>query len=206
MSGSERCSQALDWSTTRTMSGAGQALEGVRVLELASGVAGPFCARLFADYGAEVLKVEDPGSGDPTRSWGPFPEDRSDPEQSGTFFFLNTSKQSVALDPSSTDDRKALLALVDEADVLVTSHSTAEMEAWELGPEAIAERNPQLVTISLTPFGLTGPMAAWKGYDLNAYHFSACGTRYCGLPDEAPLEHGTFSADFFAGYVVTPNG
>jgi benzylsuccinate CoA-transferase BbsF subunit len=188
------------------MSEPAQALEGVRVLELASGVAGPFCARLFADYGAEVLKIEAPGSGDETRSWGPFPGDEPDLEKSGTFFFLNTDKRSVVLEPDPTAGREALHSLVTQADVLVTDHSTSLMRAWGLGPEKIVEHSPHLVAISLTPFGLTGPMAEWKGYDLNAYHFSACGTRYCGLPEEAPLEHGTFSADFFAGYVAAAWG
>jgi len=182
------------------MSPSARALEGVRVLELASGIAGPFCSRLFADYGAEVVKIEAPG-GDETRGWGPFPGDVAGPEKSGTFFFLNTNKRSVVLDLDRAADRARLLELVDEADVLVSSHGAASMRALGLAPEAIAARNPRLVAIALTPFGQTGPMAEWKGHDLNAYHFSACGTRYCGLPDEAPLEHGTFSADFFAGYV-----
>ena len=77
------------------------ALAGIRVVELATGVAGPFCARLFADYGAEVVKVEAPGSGDETRSWGPFPGDVPDLEKSATFFFLNTNKRSVVLDLDS---------------------------------------------------------------------------------------------------------
>ena len=89
------------------MANHGDALAGVRVVELASGVAGPFCARLLADYGAEVVKLEIPGSGDETRSWGPFPSDAPDPEKSGTFFFLNTNKRSVVLDPDSAEDRRA---------------------------------------------------------------------------------------------------
>lgn len=182
------------------------ALDGVRVLELASGIAGPFCSRLFSDFGAEVLKVEAPLSGDETRGFGPFPADVADREKSGTFFFLNSGKRSLVLDLDRAVDRDRLLALVAEADVLVSSHSAVAMRAFGLEPEAVAALNPALVTVSLTPFGLTGPLAEWKGHDLNAYHFSACGSRYCGLPDEAPLEHGTFSADFFAGYVAAAWG
>lgn len=183
------------------MSPPARALDGIRVLELASGIAGPFCARIFSDYGAEVVKIEAPDSGDEVRGWGPFPGGVADREKSGTFFFLNTGKRSLVLDLEAAADRERLLALVAEADVLVSSHAAPAMRAFGLAPEAVAARNPRLVTVSLTPFGLSGPLAGWKGYDLNAYHFSACGTRYCGLPDEAPLEHGTFSADFFAGYV-----
>jgi benzylsuccinate CoA-transferase BbsF subunit len=187
------------------MDGKGDALHGVRVLELASGVAGPFCARLFADYGADVIKIEPP-SGDETRCWGPFPGDVPDPEKSGTFFFLNTNKRSLVLDLDSPADRERLLELVVQADVLVSSHSTARMREWGLAPDPLSARNPGLVAIALTPFGLTGPLAEWKGYDLNAYHFSACGSRYCGRPDAEPLEHGTFSADFFAGYAAAAWG
>lgn len=188
------------------MSEHGQALAGVRVVELASGVAGPFCGRLLADYGAEVVKIEIPGSGDETRSWGPFPGDAPDSEKSGTFFFLNTNKRSVVLDPHSAVGRGAILEWVDRADVLISSHSAASMRAWGFEAEVLGKRNPGLVTISLTPFGLTGPLAEWKGQDLNAYHFSACGSRYCGRPDGEPLEHGTFSADFFAGYAAAAWG
>jgi benzylsuccinate CoA-transferase BbsF subunit len=182
------------------------ALAGVRVVELASGVAGPFCARLFADYGAEVVKIESPGSGDETRGWGPYPGDVPDPEQSGTFFCLNSNKQSVVLDLDTAADCARLLAWIDAADVFVSSHSAARLRELGCDPEALAARNPELVAISLTPFGLTGPLAGWRGYDLNAYHFSACGTRYCGRTDGEPLEHGTFSADFFAGYAATAWG
>jgi benzylsuccinate CoA-transferase BbsF subunit len=187
------------------MEGKRDALHGVCVLELASGVAGPFCARLYADYGADVIKIEAP-AGDDTRAWGPFPGDVPDPEKSGTFFFLNTNKRSVVLDLDSAAGRKRLLALVDQADVLVSSHSTARMREWGLAPDQLSARNPDLVVISLTPFGLTGPLADWAGHDLNAYHFSACGSRYCGRPDAEPLEHGTFSADFFAGYAAAAWG
>ena len=190
----------------RDMTDRNDALAGIRVVELASGVAGPFCARLLADYGAEVVKVELPGSGDETRSWGPFPGDEADLEKSATFFFLNTNKRSVALDLDTAGDRDAILHLIDQADVLVSSHSAARLRGLGLDPESLAVRNPGLVTISLTPFGMTGPLAEWKGHDLNAYHFSACGSRYCGRPDGEPLEHGTYSADFFAGYAAAAWG
>lgn len=185
------------------------ALEGVRVLELASGIAGPFCARLFADQGAEVMKVEAPGMGDETRAFGPFPGGRPDPEASGTFFFLNTDKRSLVLDPDLPADRQRLEDLLGEADILVVGGPCAAADplsrfGWT--EEAVCARHPELVSIWLSPFGRTGPLARWKGYDLNAYHFSACGARYCGRSDGEPLEHGTFSADFFAGYAAAAWG
>jgi len=182
------------------------ALAGIRVVELAEGVAGPFCSRLFADYGADVVKVETPGTGDVTRHWGPFPEDRVHLEKSGTFFFLNTSKRSVALDLHDAKDRERFLDLVRDADVLVSSLAATELRDREIEYATLSALNPELVMISVTPFGQTGPYSTWRGYDLNAYHLSGAGSRYCGRPDAAPLEHGTFSADFFAGYVAAAWG
>ena len=94
----------------------GGALEGLRVLELGEGVSAPFCAKLFADYGADVIKVE-PAAGDAARRWGPFPADRPHAETSGLFFFLNTNKRSVTLDITTNQDRARFLKLVAWADV-----------------------------------------------------------------------------------------
>ncbi|MDH3213026.1 MAG: CoA transferase [Myxococcales bacterium] len=182
------------------------ALEGVRIVELGQGVSAAFCTRLFADYGAEVIKIEMPGAGDVTRSWGPFPADEPHLEKSGLFFVLNTNKRSVTLDPSGDEGRDLLLRILDGADVLVENHQPGQMRAWGLDYARLAERIPALVMISITPFGQTGPYAAWKGCDLNAYHLSGTGSRYCGRPDEAPLEQGTFSADYFGAYVAATWG
>jgi benzylsuccinate CoA-transferase BbsF subunit len=173
------------------------ALAGIRVIELGDMVAAPYCARLFADQGADVIKIERPGTGDVTRSWGPFPNDAPDIEKSGLYFFLNTSKRSVTLDVTTPSGREQLLGLLRGADVFIEGHRPDQMRAWGFDYESIAKANPGLVMISLTPFGQTGPYASWNAYDLNAYHLTGTGHRYCGRPGEAPLEHGTFSADFF---------
>lgn len=179
----------------------GSVLGGMRVLDLGEGVSAPFCARLFADYGAEVWKIEPPGRGDIARRWGPFPGDEPHIEKSGLFYGLNTGKRGATLDVSKARAFDLLLDLVGQADVLVENHLPEQRRALGLDYERLAERNPDLVMISITPFGQTGPYAKWKGHDLNAYHLSGASHRYCGRPDAAPLEHGTFSADFFGGYV-----
>jgi len=179
------------------------ALTGVRVVELGHAVSAPFSARLFADYGADVIKVERPGVGDVARSWGPFPDDVADLEKSGLFFFCNTNKRSVAFDVRMPDGRAALVALLRQADVFIENQRPADMLTWGLDYPTLAAKNPDLLMVSITPYGQTGPYADWRGYDLNAYHLTATGSRYCGYPDRAPLEHGTFSADFFGGYVAT---
>jgi crotonobetainyl-CoA:carnitine CoA-transferase CaiB-like acyl-CoA transferase len=175
----------------------GGALGGLRVLELGECVSAPYCARLLADYGADVVKIEPPKQGDVARHWGPFRGDRPDPEASGLFFFLNTNKRGITLDVTSARGRDLFLALVREADVLVENNRPAEMEVWGFDYPTLARVNPDLVMISITPYGQTGPYRDWRGHDLNAFHLSGSGSRYCGRPGEPPLEHGTFAADFF---------
>lgn len=174
-----------------------EALAGIQVVEMGGRVSAPFCARLFADYGAEVIKVETPGTGDVSRSWGPFPQDVADREKSGLFHCLNTNKKSVTLDANVPADREKIRALISRADVLIENHTPRQMREWALDYASLQKLNPRLVMISITPFGQTGPYADWKATDLNAYHMSGASSRYCGLPGEAPLEHGTFAADYF---------
>lgn len=181
------------------------ALAGFRVVEIGEEVSAPFCARILADYGADVVKVEPPG-GDAARRLGPYPADAPDPEKSGLFFVLNAGKRGLCLDPARAEDRAALRDLIRSADVVVENLPASGLVAWGLDPAAVAAAQPGLVWVSITAFGRTGPYAAWKARDLNAYHLSAAGHRYCGRPGEPPLEHGTFSADFFGGYVAATWG
>jgi len=174
----------------------GGALEGIRVVELGQLVSAPYCAKLFSDFGADIVKVEPP-SGDLARKWGPFPNDEPHPEKSGLFHFLNTNKNSITLDVDAPEGRELFLRLIADADVLIENNPPPLTRQRRLDYETLAEYNPNLVVISITPFGQTGPYCDWKGYDLNAFHLSAAGHRYCGRPGEAPLEQGTFSADFY---------
>jgi crotonobetainyl-CoA:carnitine CoA-transferase CaiB-like acyl-CoA transferase len=174
----------------------GGALEGIRVVELGQMVSAPYCAKLFADFGADVVKVEPP-AGDIARRCGPFPGDEPHIEKSGLHLFVNTSKRSVTLDIRAEKGRELLLELIARADALIENNLPQQMRAWNLTYDTIAAVNPKLVMISITPFGQNGPYSEWNGYDLNAYHLSGASSRYCGRPGEAPLEHGTFSADYF---------
>lgn len=172
------------------------ALEGIRVVELGQMVSAPYCAKLFADFGADVVKVE-PLNGDVARRWGPFPGDEPHPEKSGLHLFLNTSKRSLTMDLDKAAGRDLFEQLVAGADALIENFLPAQMRAWGLTWDALAAINPNLVMISITPFGQSGPYSEWNAYDLNAYHLSGASSRYCGRPGEPPLEHGTFSADYF---------
>ncbi|MDE0884424.1 MAG: CoA transferase [Myxococcota bacterium] len=173
------------------------ALDGIKVIELGESVSAPYCGKLFADYGADVIKVEPGPAGDRSRSWGPFPGDKPDPEKSGLFHFLNTNKRSIDLDLEASSGRETFIDLVRSADVLIENMTPAWKRERELDWSELKELNPQLVMISITPFGQTGPYADWRAYDLNAYHLTGASNRYCGRPGEMPLEHGTFAADFF---------
>lgn len=173
------------------------ALAGIKVIEMGGGVSAPFCGKLFSDYGAEVIKVEPPEVGDPSRKWGPFPGDVADIEKSGVFHCLNTNKKSVVLDVNVASDREKLVALIATADVLIENNTPQQMRNLGLDYDRLQDVNPRLVMVSITPYGQTGPYADWKATDLNAYHLTGASSRYCGLPGEAPLEHGTFAADYF---------
>lgn len=181
------------------------ALQGITVIELGQMVSAPYCGKLFADYGADVIKVE-PLDGDTARRWGPFPGDQPHPEKSGLFFFLNTNKRGVTLDVTRAAGRDVLLQLLRRADVLIENNRPREMREWGLDYASLAQVNPDLVMISITPYGQTGPYSDWNGYDLNAFHLSAAGHRYCGRPGEPPLEHGTFAADFFGAVAAAAWG
>lgn len=181
------------------------ALEDIRVVELGQMVSAPYCSRLFADYGAEVVKVEPP-EGDVARRWGPFPGDEPHPERSGLFEYLNTNKSGVVLDVDSDEGRERFLDLLETADVLIENQPPNLARRRRLDYASLGPLFPDLVVISITPFGQSGPYAEWNGYDLNAFHLSGASSRYCGRPGEAPLEHGTFSADFYAAVTAAAWG
>ena len=175
-----------------------QALEGVRVLETATGIAGPYCAKLLADYGAEVIKVESPGSGDPSRGQGPFPDDTPHPEKSGLFLHLNTNKKGVTLDLKSPRGRGLFKHLLQDAHILVESGRPGGMESLGLGYDVLRALRPELVMTSVTPFGQTGPHSQYEFTELTV--FATGGAMYReGVPDREPLKYGGEIAQYYAG-------
>ena len=120
------------------------ALAGLRVLELGHHIAGPYCTKLLADLGAEVIKLERPGRGDPLRAWGPFPGDRPDPDASALFRYLNANKRSVACELSETRGQEIARSLASDADLVVENFRPGTLERWGLGFETLRERNPRL--------------------------------------------------------------
>ncbi len=186
-------------------SGEPGALDGLRVVELGEGVAAPYAAKLLADLGAEVVKIEPPG-GDRARTSGPFPQGRADPEASALFLYENTNKLGVALDVHADGGGRALDALLGRADLLLTDRPPAELEALGLTAAQLAERHPRLVTVAITPFGLDGPRAGWRGDELTAWATSGLAHGTPGMPDHAldgraepPLHPGAPIAETLTG-------
>jgi crotonobetainyl-CoA:carnitine CoA-transferase CaiB-like acyl-CoA transferase len=178
------------------------ALAGVRVLELAQMVAGPHCAKMLADLGAEVVKVEPPGTGDRARAAGPFPQGTPHPERSGLFLYLNANKRGVTLDPATAPGRGLLARLVEWCDVLVEGPPGPRPGDVGLGYETLATRRPELVMVSITPFGDTGPYRGYAASELVTYHASGLGyvtPRGATDPAQPPLKAGGRLAEFFAG-------
>jgi len=180
----------------------GRALEGVKVLELCQSVAGPYCAKLLADLGAEVIKVEQPGAGDPARRRGPFPGDMPHSERSGLFLYLNTNKLGITLNVSTVTGKGIFQRLVREVDILVEDNPPQRIRELGLDYDCLREINPQLIMTSITPFGQTGPYREYKAYPLNAFH---AGGEPCiqlmisVTPDRAPVTGPAFMGEHDAG-------
>jgi crotonobetainyl-CoA:carnitine CoA-transferase CaiB-like acyl-CoA transferase len=164
-----------------------QALSDIKVLDLTWHVAGPYCTKLLADYGAEVIKVERPGTGDPSRKMGPFPGNRPDPEKSGLFLHLNTNKRGITLNLKSAKGKKILKQLVCDSDILVENFRPGVMERLGLDYETLAQMHPKLVMTSISNFGRTGPYRDYKASDIVEYALG--GAMYStGVPEREPLK------------------
>jgi crotonobetainyl-CoA:carnitine CoA-transferase CaiB-like acyl-CoA transferase len=162
------------------------ALSHLRVLELAEGIAGPYCTKLMAGFGAEVIKVERPITGDRTRASGPFSENQPGAERSIPFLWLNTGKKSITLDASRPEGIAAIKDLVQLIEVVVIDWSPRSRATAGLDHSALLAVNPQLVVVSVTPFGLTGPYRDFEADEITYYAMS--GSMYVtGDPARAPL-------------------
>jgi crotonobetainyl-CoA:carnitine CoA-transferase CaiB-like acyl-CoA transferase len=151
------------------------ALSDLKIVEYGEMVSAPMCGKLFADMGAEVIKIEPPGAGDEARRHPPFPGDVPHPEKSGLFLYLNTSKKSVTLDPRRRAGAEILTRLLADADVLIENRPPGHLESIGLGFDRLHALNPRLVVTSITPFGQIGPYRDWKGTDLIEWAMSLAG-------------------------------
>jgi crotonobetainyl-CoA:carnitine CoA-transferase CaiB-like acyl-CoA transferase len=173
-------------------------LEGVKVVDLTHYLSGPYCTKLLATLGAEVIKVERPGNGDPARSIGPFARGTPDLETGAWFLYLNTSKKSLTLDLKSEEGRDVLLRLIRSSDILVENFSPGVVERLGLGFPELQQENPALVMTSISNFGQTGPYRDWKATELNLYAAGGL-MNITGEPDQEPLKEGAPLAQLGAG-------
>ena len=172
-------------------------LEGLKVLELARILAGPWAGQTLADLGAEVIKVESP-SGDDTRGWGPPFVERDGDTTAAYFQVCNRGKSSVVADLKNAVDRAHVLALADEADVVIENFKLGGLQRFGLDYESLSARNPGLVYCSITGFGQTGPRASEPGYDLLIQAMSGI-MDITGAADGPPTKMGVAFADIFSG-------
>ena len=163
-------------------------LNGIRVLELGGGVSAPFCGKLLADYGADVIKIETPVGGDPSRHVGPFVNNDPHPEKSIPFLYLNTNKRSITLDIFSRSGREILDSLMSTSDIVIQNMSVDEIEVLGITPQSLEEINPRLIITSITPFGLSGPYKHFESTDIVTYALSGL-MYHSGDSDREPLRN-----------------
>ncbi len=174
-----------------------RALSGLRVVDITQGIAGPYATKLLGDSGALVTKVEPPG-GDYARRLGPFPNDVPDPEMSGLYLHLNTSKRSMTLDVSVAAGQAVLKKMLANADVFVCGERTSTMNAWGLSYDHLKAEFPELIVAQVSPFGATGPYADYDGNSLTAMAMSTI-MYNTGNPDREPLTTGGEPGEYLAG-------
>lgn len=185
------------------------ALSGIRVLDLSRVLAGPWCGQILADLGAEVIKIERPGSGDDTRGWGPpwMPDGQGDSSGEAAYYqSANRGKYSVAVDLASAEGQQLVRALAASSDVLIENYKAGSLARYGLDYASLSELNPRLVYCSITGFGQTGPRATEPGYDFiiqgMAGLMSITGERD-DLPGGGPQKAGVAVADLMTGLYST---
>lgn len=170
------------------------ALEGLRVVEIAEDIAGPYCTKLLVDLGADVTKIEPP-SGDPLRLWGPFPGGKVDPNKSGLFEYLNAGKRGATVDLVS--DSEAARELISQADLLVDGLRPGTLDRVGLGKGALADLNPDLVVVRISDFGQNGPLRDRDATPLTVQ--AASGWVNNRDPGRPPVQAGGRISEYVAG-------
>jgi crotonobetainyl-CoA:carnitine CoA-transferase CaiB-like acyl-CoA transferase len=172
-------------------------MAGTRVVDLTRILAGPFCAMMLGDMGAEIIKVEPPGSGDDTRGWGP-------PFAAGEaayFLGINRNKRSMTLNMAVAPGQKILAGLIAKADVLIDNFKVGTLEKWGFDDAWFDKNAPRVIRCSITGYGKTGPKAALPGYDFILQAESGL-MSICGEPDGTPTKYGVAIVDVCTGMLA----
>lgn len=176
-------------------------LKDVKVIEYGNFISVPYCAKLLADLGAEVIKIEKPGTGDLARRAGPFLNNEVNLERSGLYLYLNTNKHSITLDVEKPTGKEIFERLVAKADIILEDTIPGKLSELGLSYPDLKKVNPSLVMTSITPFGQTGPYKHYKGSDLISWHMGLAGIitpRWVGTEAQEPLKI-MHIASFIAG-------
>lgn len=180
-------------------------LAGIRVIELARVLAGPWAGQMLADLGADVIKVENPEGGDDTRAWGPPFVEGADGENLSAAYYhsTNRNKRSIAVDLKTPEGQEIVRRLCASADVVIENFKRGGLEKYGLDYESLIAINPKLVYCSITGFGQNGPYADFAGYDYIVQGMSGF-MSITGEKDGEPMKAGVAIADIFTGiYAVT---
>ena len=169
------------------------ALDGIRVIDLSRVIAGPWCGALLGDLGADVIKVEDPGGGDESRTWPPFKDG-----EAAAYLLFNRNKRGVQVDLKAAEGAEVVKALVRSADVVIENFRTGTMESFGLGYETLAAINPRLIYCSVSAFGRTGPRKDSPGYEALMQAFSGI-MSITGEPGGQPVRAGVSFLDLSTG-------
>jgi crotonobetainyl-CoA:carnitine CoA-transferase CaiB-like acyl-CoA transferase len=175
----------------------GGALDGLRVLDLTRILAGPLCTMMLGDMGAEVVKVEPPGTGDDTRTWGP----PFAGTESAYFLGVNRNKRSITLNMAVKPGQEILAGLIGQSDVLVENFKVGTLEKWGFGNDWLQANAPRVIRCSITGYGSTGPKAGLPGYDFILQAESGL-MSICGEPEGAPTKYGVAIVDICTGMLA----
>ncbi|WP_395024241.1 CaiB/BaiF CoA transferase family protein [Comamonas odontotermitis] len=180
-------------------------LDGIKVLDLSRVLAGPWCAQMLGDLGADVIKVERPIAGDDTRHWGPpylHTDDGEKTDQASYYTCCNRNKRSITIDMATPEGQALIVELARDADILVENFKVGGLKAYGLDYESLKKINPRLIYCSVTGFGQTGPYAPRAGYDLMVQAMSGMMSitgHPDGEPGGGPLKVGVAVTDVFTG-------
>ena len=180
-----------------TKTGLGQ----FKILDISTGISGPFAARMFGDYGSEVIKIESSQLGDPARRLGPFHHDDPHPEKSLTYFYLNNNKKGITLNLETAEGRQIFKDLIKSADGLIESFGAGYLDSLGLSYGEIEQINPKIVVTKISPFGENGPYRDFQGNDL--LYQAMSGIMYSsGAYHREPLKHGHPQTLWMAGIIA----
>ena len=173
------------------------ALDDIKILDISQGISGSYCAKLLADFGADVIKVEPPG-GELLRSLGPFFNDDPHPEKSLIHIVLNNNKRGITLNLETSSGARLLKRLVERADVVIENYQPGYLDSLGLGFQDLEKVNPKVIMTSISGFGQSGPYRDYKSEDIVAYAMGGI-MAFSGTKDKEPLKHGGFQSQYEAG-------